>query len=181
MNELSFLKQCCLDINKMYLFCPSYYSTRLSNMISSPITNYISSMNNKELSFYVVLLHLSLIKIQNEPKEKSLQEINNENSTVFYCPIRNNDQLKQSFLVAMKQFFQNYILNHYKAGIDEKTLNSCSMNENDNRIIDNALQELFFYLQQPVFVQQLFIQYFRIISYELFKTDDKREEAADEE
>lgn len=48
-------------------------------------------MNNKELSFYVVLLHLSLIKIQNEPKEKSLQEINNENSTVFYCPIRNND------------------------------------------------------------------------------------------
>lgn len=91
MNELSFLKQCCLDINKMYLFCPSYYSTRLSNMISSPITNYISSMNNKELSFYVVLLHLSLIKVQNEPKEKSLQEINNENSTVFYCPIRNND------------------------------------------------------------------------------------------
>ena len=91
MNELSFLKQCCLDINKMYLFCPSYYSTRLSNMILSPITNYISSMNNKELSFYVALLHLSLIKVQNEPKEKSLQEINNENSTVFYCPKRNDE------------------------------------------------------------------------------------------
>ena len=91
MNELSFLKQCCLDINKMYLFFPSYYSTRLSNMILSPITNYISSMNNKELSFYVALLHLSLIKVQNEPKEKSLQEINNENSTVFYSPKRNDE------------------------------------------------------------------------------------------